>query len=110
MEEQKKSNGQALAEELEPEKSEDAISKIETSEPKITEKKSRKKPKASYQQQKKSIVKYLATKDRVTVWLEPEEKTELKRMAEAEGVSLSDYIRKRVLMDKRPCPKKKEEA
>ena len=43
----------------------------------------------------------MAQTERVTILMEPEEKTALTRKARAEGVKVGEYIRKRVLNDRK---------
>lgn len=48
---------------------------------------------ASYERQKAAIARYLQTKERITVWMEPSEKEEIRQKAKDSNMNMSDYIR-----------------
>ena len=54
----------------------------------------------TYEQRKDAIRKYQKKKERVFVWLDHDEKEEVRRMAAAEGKSMADFIRSRALPPK----------
>lgn len=45
-----------------------------------------------YTPNKKAIQKYQASKDRVTIWVSPEQKAKFKERAEAAGQSLTEWV------------------
>lgn len=56
--------------------------------------------KNNYRKQEKAIRKYLASKERITIWMDPEEKQWAREKAKEENKNLSDFIRSRIFKDK----------
>ncbi len=50
----------------------------------------------NYEHKKAAIKRYLDSKERITVWMKPEEKEEIRQKANDKKMSMSDYIRERL--------------
>ena len=54
----------------------------------------------SYEKKKEAIRKYQNNKQRLYIWVEPEEKEEVRKIAAEKGQSISNFLRARILPQK----------